>query len=60
MFWCYSCDCCSTASGAYAKMSIIPIEVSLLHTLTECNTRKSNKTSHDDILCSYLESLWSS
>lgn len=56
---CYSCDCCSTASGTYAKMSIIPIEVSL-HMLTEHNTCKSNKTSHYDILCSYLESLWSS
>lgn len=59
MFWCYSCDC-STAGGLYAKMSIIPIEVPLLHMLTECNSHKSNKTSHYDILCSYLESLWSS
>lgn len=60
MLRCYSCDRCSTASCMYAKPSIISIEVSLLHMLIECNAGKGNKTSHYDILCSYLKSLWSS
>lgn len=60
MCQCYSSDRCSTAGHMYAKMSIISIEVSLLHILTERNASKSNKTSHYDILCSYLKSLWSS
>lgn len=60
MLQCYVCDRCSTASLMYAKLSIISIEVSLLHMLTECNGSKSNKTYQDDILCSYLKSLRSS
>jgi len=43
MCWCYSCDRCSTASHIYAKMSIISVEVSLLHMLTEYNVSKTRR-----------------